>query len=173
MKKIIVVMMLLVAFGLASFAQSAKQKAEQLASEFSKEKHKQKEKNGVVTKKDVKVEARPDIRQNIGEYAATYELEGMGQYLTLEQSSGTWRGVFTESKDGKTNETGALKDIKIEDALLKATVVGKDGKEKPFEAVFILRSGDGYESKGIGFKQESHFSNGLMLDRAFYRRQEL
>jgi hypothetical protein len=173
MKKIVVAMMLLVAFGFGSFAQSAKQKAEQLAAEFNKEKHKQKEKNGEVTKKDVKVEARPDIRQNVGEYAATYELEGMAQYLTLEQSSGGWKGVFSESKDGKTNATGSLKNIRIEDGLLQATLVDKDGKEKPFEAVFISRSSDGYETKGIGFKQELHLSNGLVLDKAFLRRQEL
>ena len=165
--------MLLVAFGLASFAQSAKQKAEQMASEFNKEKHKTKEKNGVVTKKDVKVEARPDSRQNVGEYAATYELEGMGQYLTLDNSSGSWKGLFTESKEGKTNTTGTLKNIRIEDALLTATWVNNDGKEKPFEAVFITRSGDGYESRGIGIKQEVQLSNGWNFDKAFFKRQEL
>ena len=172
MKKIFFLMMM-VGFGLASFAQSAKQKAEQLVSEFSKEKHKTKEKNGEVTKKDVKVEARLDIRQNVGEYAATYELEGMGQYLTLEQSSGSWKGIFAESKDGKTNAIASLKNIRIEDGLLQATLIDKDGKEKPFEAVFISRSGNGYETKGIGFKQELHLANGFVLDKAFFRRQEL
>ena len=166
-------MILFVAFGLHSIAQSAKQKAEQLASEFSKEKHKTKEKNGEVTKKDVKVEARPDLLQDVSSYAATYELEGMNQFLTLNQSSGLWKGVFTENKDGKTNTTATLKDIKIQDALLTATVIDKDGKEKPFEAVFIIRSGDGYEAKGLGIKQELHLSNGFTLDKAFYRRQEL
>ena len=172
MKKIFFLMMI-VGFGLASFAQSARQKAEQLAAEFSKEKHKTKEKNGEVTKKDVKVEASPDVRQNVAEYAATYELEGMGQYLTLEQTSGSWRGVFTENKDGKTTTTGTLKNIRIQDALLTATFADKNGKEKPFEAVFISRSGDGYEAKGLGIHQDIKLANGWNFDKAFFRRQEL
>ena len=173
MRKIIVVMILIVAFGLNAIAQSAKQKAEQMAAEFSKEKHKTKEKNGEVTKKDVKVEATPDVRQNVAEYAATYELEGMGQYLTLEQTTGSWRGVFTENKDGKTTTTGTLKNIRIQDALLTATFADKNGKEKPFEAVFISRSGDGYETKGLGIHQDIQLANGWNFDKAFFKRQEL
>ena len=173
MKKIIVVMMLLVAFGLSSFAQSAKQKAEQLASDFNKEKHKTKEKNGEVTKKDVKVEAKPDIRKNLNEYAATYELEDFDFYLTLSQLSGVWKGVFTENKGGKTFEGASLKDIKIEDGLLTAVLVKPDGSHETFEAVFITRSGNGYESRGIGFKTFMHLDKGFVLDKAFFRRQEL
>jgi len=173
MKKLVVVMMQLVAFGLASFAQSAKQKAEQMASEFNKEKLKTKEKNGVVTKKDVKVDARPDVLQDASGYSATYELEGLDQYFTLDNSSGSWKGVFSGNKDGKTSTAATLKNIRIQDGLLTATLIDKDGKEKPFEAVFIIRSGDGYEARGIGFTQELLLANGWKFDKAFFKRQEL
>lgn len=172
-KSILLLATVVLAFCIHSSAQSSKRKAEQLAADFSKEKHKTKEKNGVVTKKDIKVVATPDIRQNVVEYSATYELEGFNQFLTLDQQAGVWRGVYTEQKKGETITLATLKNIAIENALLTATLVGSDGKEKPFEAVFITRAGGGYDSKGLGFKSLVELSNGMSFDRAYFTRKEL
>jgi hypothetical protein len=155
-------------------AQTPKEKAERLASEFNKEKNKQKEKNGEVTEKHVTVEAKPDYRENVSTYAATYEMEGLDQFITVSQNAaGEWRADFTGKKDGLLVNTGKLKDIKIEDALLTGTLVLPDGKTQPFEAVFISRFVNGEpSSKGLGFKQVLSLSNGMMVDRAFYKRKE-
>ena len=167
-----------VVFGLTYFinvnAQTSKEKAEQLASEFNKEKNKQKEKNGQVTEKHITVEAKPDYRQNVNTYAATYEMEGLDQFITLTQNAGSeWQADFTGKKDGAVVSTGKLKDIKIEDALLTGTLLLPDGKTQPFEAVFISRFVNGEpSSKGLGFKRVLSLSNGMMVDKAFYKRRE-
>jgi len=155
-------------------AQTAKEKAEQLASEFNKEKNKHKEKNGQVTEKHVSVEAKPDYREKVSTYASTYEMEGLDQFITLTQNTaGEWQADFTGKKDGALVTTGKLKDVKIEDALLTGTYVSADGKTQSFEAVFINRFVNGEpSSKGLGFKQVLSLSNGMMVDRAFYKRKE-
>jgi hypothetical protein len=154
-------------------AQTAKEKAERLASEFNKEKNKQKEKNGQVTETHITVEAKPDYRENVSTYAATYEMVGLDQFITLTQNAGgEWQADFTGKKDGSVVSTGKLKDIKIEDALLTGTLVLPDGKTQAFEAVFISRFVNGEPSKGLGFKQVLSLSNGMMVDRAFYKRKE-
>ena len=151
----------------------AKQKAELLASEFNKEKNKHKEKNGEVVDKHKTVEVKPDYRQNIASYAAMYELEGLNQFITLKQdNAGNWQADFTDDASGKTINTGKLTDIHIEDALLTATFLTNDGEAHPFEAVFVNRFANGVPSKGIAFKQVLSLSNGLMIDKAFYKRKE-
>ncbi len=155
-------------------AQTSKEKAEQLASEFNKEKNKQKEKNGRVTEKHITVEAKPDYRENVSTYAATYEMEGLGQFITLAQNAaGEWQADFTGEKNGVLVNTAKLRDVKIQDALLTGTLVFTDGKTQAFEAVFINRFVNGEpSSKGIGFKQVLSLSNGIMMDKAFYKRKE-
>ena len=174
MKKLFIIS-LLFAFVVNTNAQdiSARQKAEELAAEFNKEKNKTKEKNGVVKEKHKKVEASPDIRQDAAGYAATYEMEGFDQFLTLSATgSGGWQAEFTGKKDNAIVSTGKLKEIKIEDALLTGTLELPDGSTKPFEAVFINRIVNGEPAKGLAFKQVLSLSNGMVVDKAFYKRKD-
>jgi hypothetical protein len=167
-----------IVFGFAcsinAYTQTPKDKAEQLASEFNKEKNKQKEKNGQVTEKHVTVEAKPDYRENTGTYAATYEMEGPDQFITLTQNAaGEWQADFTEKKDGAIVSVGKLKDVKIREALLTGTFVFANGKTQSFEAVFINRFVNSEpSSKGLAFKQVLSLSNGMIVDKAFYKRRE-
>jgi hypothetical protein len=174
MKKFIV-FSLLFAIAMHSKAQdlSAKEKAEGLAAEFNKEKNKVKEKNGIVKEKHKKIEATPDIRTDEGGYAATYEMEGFNQFITLSKNDkGEWQADFTGKKDNEMINTGKLTDIKIESALLTGTLVLPDGSTKMFEAVFINRFVNGEPDKGLGFKQVLSLSNGMIVDKAYYKRKE-
>ncbi len=120
------------AFFTSVYSQTAKQKAEQIAAQFNKERHKDKEKNGVKAEVNVVVEAKPDIRENIASYAAKYEMDGFGDYIVFRQSApGKWEGEYVSSRNGKDVQTATFKNIKIEDALLTAAMIDKDGKEKP------------------------------------------
>lgn len=153
--------------------QTRKDRAEQLAAQFNKEKNKYKEKNGGIIEKHVTIEARPDYRENINTYAATYEMEGTGQYLTLNQStSGEWQAVFSDETNGILVNAGKLTDVKIDDALLTGTLITPDGKKQAFEAVFINRFVNGEPAKGLGTKTVLSLSNGLMIEQAFYKRKE-
>lgn len=174
MKKLVILSLV---FALAVYTnaqdRSAKEKAEGLAAEFNKEKNKVKEKNGVIKETHKKVEATPDIRPDEAGYAASYEMEGFNQFITLSKNDkGQWQADFTGKKDNALINTGKLTDIKIEDALLTGILVLPDGSTKPFEAVFVNRFVNGEPDKGLAFKQVLSLSNGMIVDKAFYKRKE-
>lgn len=171
MKKSIITTIVLSAF-IASCvsAQSSKDKAEAFASEFNKDKHKMKEKNGVVTEKNKVVEAKPDVRNDAASYAGKYEMDGFGHFIVLRQVANGWEGEYFTTKDDKEVSKAILKDVKIESALLTATIHHEDGKTLPFEGVFINRFVNGEKSEGLGIRHLLELSNGFVADKAFYKR---
>lgn len=171
MKKSIITTIVLGAFIASSVsAQSSKDKAEAIASEFNKDKHKIKEKNGVVTEKNKVVEAKPDVRNDVASYVGKYEMDGFGHFIVLRQGASGWEGEYLTTKDDKEVRKATLKDVKIESALLTATIHHEDGRTLPFEGVFINRFVNGEKSEGLGIRHLLELSNGFVADKAFYKR---
>lgn len=171
MKKSIITTIFLSAFIASSVsAQSSKDRAEAIASEFSKDKHKMKEKNGIVTEKNKVVEAKPDVRNDAASYAGKYEMDGFGHFIVLRQGANGWEGEYFTTKDDKEARKAILKDVKIESALLTATIHHEDGRTLPFEGVFINRFVNGEKSEGLGIRHLLELSNGFVEDKAFYKR---
>ena len=174
MKKNIITMIVLSAFiASTGSAQSPKEKAETIAAEFNKDKHKTKEKNGVVTEKHKVVEATPDVRDEIASYAGKYEMDGFGHFIVLKKPGNGWEGEYLIQKDDKEVKKATFKDIRIESALLTATIHHDDGRILPFEGVFINRSvKDGESSNGLGVRHLMELSNGFVIDKAYYKRTQ-
>ena len=171
-KNIILTTALSVIIALSVSAQSSKEKAEAIAAEFNKDKHKIKEKNGVVTEKNKVVEAKPDVRDDVATYAGKYEMDGFGHFIVLRHSANGWEGEYLTTKDDKEIKNATFKDIKIESALLTATIHHGDGRTLPFEGVFINRSVNGEKSEGLGIRHLLELSNGFVADKAFYKRTQ-
>lgn len=173
MKKIVIALFSLTVLLVSkTYSQSAKEKAEAIAAEFSKEKNKEKEKNGATTEKHKVVEAKPDFRDNTAAYAGKYELNGQGDRIVFRYSNNTWEGDYMQLLDNKEVKKATLKDIRIESALLTATIQYTDGKSAPVEGVFINRFKNGEKIPGLGVREVLDLSNGFIMDEAFYKRME-
>lgn len=173
MKKIVIALFSLTAiFVTKTYGQSAKEKAEAIAAEFNKEKNKEKEKNGVTTEKHKVVEAKPDFRDNVAGYAGQYELNGAGDRIVFRYLNNTWEADYMQLADKKEVKKAILKDIRIESALLTATIQYADGKTAPVEGVFINRFKNGEKIPGLGIRQVLDLSNGFIMDNAFYKKAE-
>ncbi len=173
MKRILVtVISLAILITSKAYGQSPKEKAESIAAEFNKTKHKVKEKNGITTESHKVVEASPDIAGNIASYAGKYELDGLGHYILLHQSNNSWEAEFFKTENGKDTKLASLKDIKIESALLTATIDHTDGRSASFEGVFINRVENGIKSSGIGIRHLLELADGFRTDKVFYRKVE-
>jgi hypothetical protein len=157
-----------------TYSQSAREKAETIAAEFNKQKDKDKQKNGVTTEKHVTVEAKPDFRDDIASYAGKYELYGddQGDHIVLKYVNNTWAADYIQMQDNKELKKGTLINIRIESALLTATIHYIDGKTAPVEGVFINRFKSGEKIPGLGVREVLDLSNGLLVDKAFYKRVE-
>ena len=170
MKKIIVSIFSLSFFLSNTYSLSSRERVDAIAVEFNKEKNKEKEKNGVITGKHKVVEAKPDVRDNIASYACKYELNDFGDYIVFRYLSNNWEADYIQLQNSKEEKKAILKDIKIESALLMATIQYQNGKTLPFEGVFINRFVNGERTDGLGIKQVLDLSNGFIVDRVFFKR---
>jgi len=174
MKKVTIAMSFLTVFiATKAYTQSApKDRAFAIAAEFNKEKNKEKQKNGVTTEKHVLIEAKPDFRDDAASYAGKYELNGEGDRIVLNYLNKNWEADYIQVQDNKELKKGTLTNIRIESALLTATIEYIDGKSAPVEGVFINRFKNGEKIPGLGIREVLDLSNGLLVDKAFYKRVE-
>jgi len=173
MKKIVIALLLLTTmFVTKTYGQSTKEKAEAVAAEFNKEKNKIKEKNGVTTETHTVVEAKPDFRDDVTTYAGKYELNGDGDHIVLKYRNNNWEGDYIQVQDNTEMKKGTLTNIQIESALLTATINYTDGKTARIEGVFINRFKNGEKIPGLGIREVLDLSNGLLVNKAFYKRVE-
>jgi hypothetical protein len=174
MKKVAITMISLAVFlATKTYAQTAaKEKANAIAAEFNKEKNKVKQKNGVTTERHEVIEAKPDFRDDISSYAGKYELNGNGDHIVLKYLNTNWEADYIQMQDNKELKKGILTNIKIESALLTATLQYLDGKTAPVEGVFINRFKNGEKIPGLGIREVLDLSSGLLVGKAFYKRVE-
>lgn len=149
------------------FGQTSGEKAGAIAAEFSKKNE------GITTGKSKVVEARPDIRESESSYAGKYELDGLSHYLVFRQvANGQWEMDYFTVQDNQTTRQATGKDIKIDSALLTATLSHIDGRVLPFQGAFISSFENGERTDGFGIRQVLKLSSGFTVDKAFYKKTE-
>lgn len=172
MKKILIAALALTVLSVSKVQGQAKERAETIAAEFNKTKHKEKVKNGVKTETHTTIEAKADVREDVSSYAAKYEMGGFGHYIVLRQANNKWEGEYFKTEDGKAVKLATLTDIKIESALLTATINHSDGRSASFEGAFVNRFEHGEKISGLGIRHLLELSNGFVADKAFFKREE-
>lgn len=155
---------------------AAQARSSAIAASFIKSKDVHKEKHGVRKDKYIRVETEPAVRQNPADYSGTYELDmGFGLQLRVNRD-GTFEGTGYEPLDSNVRRTFALRNGRIQGALLTATKVYADGRTEPLEGAFMNRSR--YESPtdkgvtvfGLGTLGRPITVSGNTLDKFFYEK---
>ncbi len=166
MKVIFIIVVL--CFGTNIYAQekTSKEQAEQLAQEFSKTKHLKKEKYGVVKEKSKSIVCTPVLHQHPEEYSGHYSADFYYQ-INLKVAGNVMEGSATIH-----GQNYQLNDIKIEDALFKATI-RSGSKTEHLEGVFANRSNDGEVSYGLALKvsEPVKVTEGITTEKLFLQKK--
>jgi|RhiMetdeSRZDD1v2_1073273.scaffolds.fasta_scaffold104553_4 hypothetical protein len=161
----------------------AQKKADEIVASLNKKKEKVKEKYGVRKDKYKEVRCEPVVKANPSEHSGTYEVSdlGLGYSLTIRVGNdGRVDASGYEPTEGGVKETRqfALRDARVEGALLTGEKVYTDGAVEKFEGVFIKRTvlnsptDDGVSSFGLGVVGRQVVIGGLTLDKLFYQLKE-
>jgi hypothetical protein len=172
-----ILMALLLAGSVSALAAQASgpTRARELAAAFNKHKDVAKEKRGY--RKDVykDVQAEPDIRQNIADYAGTYEVPDLGDGISVRVDGDG--GVHVEGYEaGRASPTFTLEHARIQDGLLSATRIRSDGTAEKFEGVFMTRTerksrtDSGITTSGLGIVLGTPVErDGITYEKLFYQ----
>jgi hypothetical protein len=164
-------------------ASDAQKRADEIVASLNKKKEKVKEKYGVRKEKYKEVRCEPVIKANPSEHSGTYEVSdlGLGHSLTIRVGNdGRVDASGYEPTEGGVKEARqfALRDARIDGALLTGEKVYTDGAVEKFEGVFIKRTvlnspmDDGVSSFGLGVVGRQIVIAGLTLDKLFYQLKE-
>lgn len=114
-------------------------RAQQIAADFTKHKAAVSVKRGVTREKYKDIRAEPVLAQNVGEYAGRYEVSDHGWWIEIQVGDdGHVRGMGEEA--GQPCDTYELKNATIEEALLVATKICRNGTVERLEAAFMNRT---------------------------------
>jgi hypothetical protein len=158
-------------------ASDAQTKTQAIVASFNKFKHVDKEKRGIRKEKYKKIQSEPVVKANPEDYSGTYEIPDLGFAMHLRaDNSGKVEGDGYEPlmQDPAVRRTFALKNGKIDGALLTATKVYGSGQTEKLEGVFINRTSfesptdKGSTTFGLGTVGRPIEVSGLTLDRLFY-----
>jgi hypothetical protein len=161
-------------------AADAQKRADEIVASLNKKKEMVKEKYGVRKEKYKEVRCEPLVKANPSEHSGTYEVSdlGLGYSLTIRVGNdGRVDASGYEPTEGGVKEARqfALRDARIEGALLTGEKVYTDGAVEKFEGVFIKRTvinsptDDGVSSFGLGVVGRQIVIGGLTLDKLFYQ----
>jgi len=135
----VIIAIFVVAIGTVS-AQQIDQRTQSLVAALDKTKYKKKEKKGLSFELYVDVKNAPDLRSNPTEYSGIYDADLHRLELAVA-ANGTASGT---GYDDLYNSLGtvkfALRDAKVEGALLTGIKVYENGETRKFEAVFVNRT---------------------------------
>ena len=160
---------------------SATQRTRAIVASFNKSKHVVKEKRGVRREKYKDVRSEAVVKANPQDYSGTYEVPDMGFAILLRvDRNGNVDGTGYEpsSPDLSVRRRFALRNGRIEGALLTATQVYANGTQDRFEGVFIKRTSydsptdKGTTEIGLGVLGKDIGVVGVTINRLFYQLKE-
>jgi len=166
----------------ASSQQStARERTRVIVASFNKSKHAVKERHGIRVEKYKEIRSEPAILPHVRDYSGSYEAEGLGLSLELrvdERGNVTGNGYDSVDDNQTVFREFALRNARMDGALLTATKVYKSGGSEPFEGVFINSTsfgspGDkGHTTFGLGVLGHTvMLAGGVSIDRIFYQRK--
>ena len=152
-----------------------------IVASFNKSKHEVKEKRGVRREKYKDVRSEAVVKANPPDYSGTYEVPDMGFAIQLRvdrngKVDGT--GYEPSGPDLSVRRRFALRNGRIEGALLTATQVYANGTQDRFEGVFIKRTSydsptdKGTTEIGLGVVGKDIGVAGVTINRLFYQLKE-
>lgn len=132
----------------------------------------EKGKYGVVKELSRAIVSVPVIKQNKHEYAGLYEAQDFENTLELVINENAIEAVLQKvDNDSLSSPFYQLNNIVINDALFKATMILKDGREELVEGVFINKNDNGIVDFRLGIKLgKSITRNGLHIDKIFFKK---
>jgi hypothetical protein len=119
---------------------SSQSRAQAIAQSFNKQKHVIKAKYGVPREKFKDVRNEPVVKQNVADYAGTYEMEDLGFVINLQVGSDGRIQATGHEQGEQRSRTFRLENAKIAGALLTASKVYQDGTTEKFEGAFLTRT---------------------------------
>src|SRR5215475_7816345 len=161
-------------------ASDARKKADEIVASLNKKKEMVKEKYGVRKEKYKEVRCEPIVKADPSEYSGAYEASdpGLGYSLTIRVGNDGRVDAFgyePVETSAKESRQFALRNARVEGALLTAEKVYADGAVEKFEGVFIKRTvlnsptDGGVSSFGLGVVGRQTVISGLTLDKLFYQ----
>lgn len=153
---------------------SGQTRAQQIAAAFRKHKHVVKEKYGVTREKYKDVWSEPVVKQNVRDYAGSYEVLDLGYRIIIQVA--TDGSVQANGSAGDSQpRTFRLENARIEGALLTARKIYSDGAAEKFEGVFMTRTerdsptDTGATTFGLGVLLGKPFElEGITHEKLFY-----
>ena len=164
-------------------ASGAQKRADEIVASLNMKKEMIKEKYGVRREKYKEVRCEPVVKANPSEHSGTYEVSdlSLGYSLTIrvgDDGSVNASGYEPTGTGVKETRQFALRNARVEGALLTGEKVYTDGAVETFEGVFIKRTvldsptDDGVISFGLGVVGRQIVIGGSTLDKLFYQRKE-
>ncbi len=160
---------------------AAETRTQAIVASFNKSKHAVKERYGVRVEKYKEVRSEPVIKENVRDYSGSYEVPGLGLSLELRvdaKGNVAATGYEPIDVDATVMRKFALRNARIEGALLTATKVYDRGATERFEGVFINRTSfdsptdGGVTTFGLGVIGSAVRVAGVTVDRFFYQRKQ-
>ena len=154
---------------------STQSRAQQVAAAFSKHKHVVAEKRGVRKEKYKDVVSEPVVKQDIAAYSGVYQVADLGDVIDLRiGGDGTIQATGQDSD--QPSRTFVLEHANIDDAVLTATKLYRDGATERFEGVFMTRTerkaptDPGITTFGLGVVLATPREfGGITYDKLFYQ----
>ena len=160
---------------------TTEQRTRVIVASFNKFKHEVREKKGIRVEKYKEIRSQPAILKNIRDYSGSYEAPGLGLSLDLHVDGNgnvTGNGYEAVDADQRVFRGFALRNARIDGALLTGTKVYERGGTEPFEGVFINKTSfDSPTDKGVrafGLGVVGHtvvLDGGVTIDKVFYQRK--
>ena len=143
-------------------AQDAAQKSKDLVAALDKTKYKKKDKGSVSVEVFVDIKNQPAVRSDATEYSGQYVSDGYQLSLTVSKD-GSASGSGYDSIFGAEKPVNfALRDAKVNGALLTATKVYANGATLAFEAVFVYRTSRSGTNPNAIAEEKTEFGIGFI-----------
>ena len=167
--------------GKAFSQETSAQRTQVIVASFNKFKHEVREKKGIRLEKYKEIRSEPAILKNIRDYSGSYEAPELGLSLDLHvdgNGSITGNGYEAVDADQRVFRGFALRNTRIDGALLTGTKVYERGGTEPFEGVFINKTSfdsptdKGRTTFGLGVVGHTVWLPGdVKVDRVFYQKR--
>lgn len=159
---------------------TAESRTRAIVASFNKSKHAIKERHGVRMEKYKEIRSEPAIKADPRDYWGSYEVQGIGFFLDLRVDANgrvSGSGYDPVDFDASVKRRFALRNARLEGALLTGTKVYESGATKPLEGAFINATSfdsptaRGVTTFGLGVIGNTVSVSGFMVPNLFYQRK--
>ena len=159
---VVLSLMVCIAFVGGLSAQDAAQKTKDLVAALDKTKYKKKEKKNVSIEVFVDIKNEAAVKADPAEYSGRYEMEGYQLLLTVAGNGVATGSGFDTFMNSDKAVNFELKNARVDGALLTGTKIYENGRQEPFEAVFVNRNSRSGSNPNSIDEQSTKFGVGFI-----------